>query len=296
MVSTRERLNRRKNLGGERPPQISEENKLSKENPTVVLGLYTGNYTSSTFTPNVLSMALDLESNGVLDKMGFIWEESCRVDSNRNKIIYHFLNDTDADFLFILDEDMIHHPQTPRLLMRYNLPIITGLYFRRNDNGLYSPQIYKYWGQSEDDRKGYGKDINNTYESMVLEVHKFYSELGGGIPAHDGPLVLCNEEGEPLSSGVIRIDGAGFGFVLIRRDVVEKMDPPYLMDELGLNGDLAFYKKAASYGIPIYCDLSIIASHPHRMPIGIKKFSEFTHEIVETAERYREAHENPSRL
>lgn len=264
-----------------------------KENPTVVLGLYTGPYTTSMFCPNVLGMALDLTDHNLLNKFPFIWEESCRVDANRNRIIYHFLNDTDADFLFILDEDMLHHPQTPRLLMRHDLPIITGVYFHRSDDGTYPPQVYTKIGETADTRIGYGKHVNNIYVPMVLELHKFYSELGN-IPATNAPLIICDQKGKPLDTGVIPIDAAGFGCVLIRRDAVESMEAPYLMDELGLNGDLAFYKQAKAKNIGVYCDMSIIASHPHKEPIGIGRFAEFTHKIVvEAAEAKRE---NPSWL
>ena len=102
-------------------------------NNQVVLGMYTGRYVSGSCPMNALSMAWALKEAGMWG--GTQWRSSCRVDSNRNYLIADFLEHSKGDFLFIFDEDMVHAPETPVILANRNLPIVSGLYFHRGEDG-----------------------------------------------------------------------------------------------------------------------------------------------------------------
>jgi len=253
-------------------------------NGKVVLGLYTGKYVSGSFPANVLAMSDQLHAAKKYG--GVIWAESCRVDSNRNRIIYDFLHKNDSEFLFIVDEDMQHPPDMPVVLSRRDLPIVSGLYFRRGNRGMYTPQFYKLIGQSEETREGHGKAVNNFYEPLLKEVHAFFAGLEN-VPYLNEPMILTDKEGQALKNSLIPMDAGGFGCLMMRRDALEAMEEPYLRDEPGLNGDLVFYKQARAKGIEVWGDCACIASHNHNSPIGVASFCDFTWEFVKDAESLR---------
>lgn len=245
---------------------------------TITLGMYVGAYVSNTCPMNVAAMVTELAEARRLG--GTQWVTSCRVDSNRNYLIHDFLNKSKSDFLFIFDEDMIHPPTMPMLLADRDLPIVTGLYFRRNEQGVHTPQAYKRLADAPETRRGHGKAVNAFYEPMVREVHEFFAGLER-VPYLNGPMVLTTKDGQPVNSGVLPMDAAGFGCVLLRRDALEALDEPYLETQSGLNGDLAFYKQCQEKGIPMYVDCSVIASHRQVTDLGVAAFCDFMNKFVE---------------
>lgn len=246
----------------------------------ITLGLYTGNQTPDTYGPNLIKMVLDLQRNDALcEALPFVHTSSCRVDSNRNAIIYHFLKEQSATHLFILDADMEHPPEMPRLLAQREKPVITGTYFHRNMNGSRAPQAYTLLGENADSRLGYGNDVNNFYAPMIVQAATFYSQFE--VPRVNSPLILTRRDGTLLSTSVQKIDAAGFGCLLLSREALERLSPPYLQDELGLNGDLAFFKKCAAAGVECFVDFSMIAAHKGTVDIGIGEFAEFLRESVD---------------
>lgn len=239
---------------------------------TVSLGLYSGKYASGSYAMNCLSMAWALNKKKMWG--GSQWRSSCRVDSNRNYLIADFLEKSDDDFLFIFDEDMVHPPEMPIILAERDLPIVSGLYFHRNDDESYDPHFYKYEGESADTRRGHGTDVNSFYRPMSQEVCDAYAKLGE-LPYTNAPTIIGDGRGGATDKLLIPIDAAGFGCVMLRRDALETLSPPYLRDEPGLNGDLSFYKKARAAGIAVYGDASVIAAHNADLRIGLASFHDY---------------------
>lgn len=254
----------------------------------VVLGLYTGKTTSDSFTGNVLSITDTLREEGMYG--GVIHEVSCRVDANRNRIIKKFM-ETGHDFLFIIDEDMRHPPRMPIVLASRDKPIITGLYFRRSFDGNYCPVAYKHVGEGpSSDHLGHGNAINYNYQPITPETAEFLKAVQA--PYINNPLEVQAEHGKPLPvdfspSPLVPIDSSGFGCIMIRRDAVDKIQPPWLIDEPGLHGDLVFGKKARSLGIEYWADLSVIASHRHEDWVGVASFCDYTWKIAQKMEEER---------
>lgn len=244
--------------------------------PKITLGMYVGAYVSNTCPMNVAALVTELSKEDML--YGTQWVTSCRVDSNRNYLIADFLK-SKSDYLFIIDEDMIHPPRMPIILASRKKPVITGLYFRRNEQGVNTPQMYKRGEDSEETRRGHGKAVNAFYTPMIPEVNEFFVRAGD-IPYINGPLVITDKAGKPVSSGVIPIDAAGFGCVLLHRDALTKLDEPYLETQPGLNGDLVFYKQCQEKGIPVFGDCSVIASHRQVSDLGVAGFCDFMNRFV----------------
>lgn len=244
-------------------------------NGAIALGLYTGNMSNSAAIPNALQICEGLVRAHRWG--GWIWAQSSRVDSNRNYIIHDFLHNMSAEFLFIIDDDMAHPADMPIQLASRDKPMITGLYFRRSSAGNHSPVAYRYAGEMLEKRRGHGQGTNSSFSPVTQEVVSFLS--AHNAPPSDRSVCIRGSsptEYLPEEDCVIPIDATGFGCILLRRDALEAMEEPYLIDELALNGDLTFYRNAMRKGIPLYLDMSTIAAHYHTLSFSVKTFCDYT--------------------
>lgn len=259
--------------------------------PQVAIGLYSGRTVDAAMPVNVLGMAWELAQRGMWYHDPRLWHESCRVDSNRNYLIHDFLHQTAADFLFIVDADMQHPPLAPIVLAERDKPIVCGLYFHRRRDGMYAPHFYRHRGENADPRRGHGTDVNWYYEPMTAEVCNYFAGLEG-TPYHNEPVVLTKPGGSWATQSLMRIDASGFGCVMLRRDALEQLEAaggPFLRDEPGLNGDLAFYKKCEQLGIDVWGDASVICSHASSDYIGLASFHDYVTRSQAQQEKYTSA-------
>lgn len=240
----------------------------------IQIGLYTGETVPAPYVGNTVNIVIDLAYNDLLYVENPVQHIiSSRIDSARNILIQNFLEYSTASHLFIMDADMKHPPMMPRMLLMRDKPVISGLYFHRNPDHHY-PHLYKFTGEKEDERRGYGKSVNWHFSPMIREAYEFFSSLEA-VPEGDKPVCIVGNGGNLIDSAVVSIDGGGFGCILLSREALEKLEPPYLMNEPGLNGDLAFYKKCKMNGIEMYGDMSCIATHNSGKNISLPDFVEF---------------------
>jgi len=226
----------------------------------VVIGCYNGQTAPSYAIPNVARMAAHLVSCGMF--VDVMQRVSSRIDANRNHLMARFLLDyPEATHLFILDGDLRHPPEMPEILALRDKPIVSGLYFRRDHQGNHCPVLYRHAGQGEDNRLGHGTFTNDHFQPITPEVLVFLRD--GQAPEHDGPYLFLNRDRSPLDASIalVPIHASGFGCLMLRRDAIEQMPQPYLIDEPGLNGDLVFGRNAMREGIEYWADLSVVASH-----------------------------------
>jgi glycosyltransferase involved in cell wall biosynthesis len=102
--------------------------------------------------------------------MSLIYPPNCDVDINvvegyqlpfaRNRIVKHAL-DTNSDYVFFIDADMVFEPDLLMKLWRYDLPMINALAFRRTSP--HYPCIFK-WNEKENCYE------TVTYSKGLLEV------------------------------------------------------------------------------------------------------------------------------
>lgn len=159
----------------------------------------------------------------------------CMLLMKMGSLIYTARNDiatsaiqTDADYVFWLDSDMVFKPDTlvkmMKTLQENDLDILTGLYFRRVPP--YSPVLF-----DQLDIKG--------------EICHF-------------------SEFKEIPDELFEVGGCGFGCVLMRTDVFFDVQSKHgnMFAPLGNNGeDVAFCWRARDCGFKIYCDPSIICGH-----------------------------------
>lgn len=141
----------------------------------------------------------------------------------RNKIVSSFL-DSDADWLFFLDADLHLQPNTIKLMMEKNYPLLSGLYYTR-----YPPIMPVCWNITSK-----GKEVVNF-----------------------------------KNGDIVKADAGGAGCLLISRQVLEKLEPPYFNWTLGLrpnpsdemSEDFYFFRKAKRAGFQLCVDTSIQCMH-----------------------------------
>jgi GT2 family glycosyltransferase len=79
-------------------------------------------------------------------------------------------------------------------------------------------------------------------------------------------------------SDLFKIDGCGMHFVMIRRDVLEAIDPPWFQYTVaGAGEDFAFCRKVRAAGFDIYADLSVYSGHivGDGLNFGLRQFLMF---------------------
>lgn len=152
--------------------------------------------------------------------------DRCYTSSAENRLAEGFLNIPEATHLFFTEIDMIL-PETAILdLLAVDKPIVSGVYFLRKSWG--QPCLYKQVVQIARRR-------NDT---------RLYSHSPVSIFPQDKPFKL----GDANSSGV-----PGFGCVLFKREVFEKMSPPWFDLKEGTYGsDMFFYANAHDAGYDVW--------------------------------------------
>jgi len=150
------------------------------------------------------------------------------VDCNRNHIVNHFMEETDHEYLIMVDDDIVP-PGDLLDILEYDKPIMTPIIFSMRDGIPYPVvTVFKPSPDSEDRQlKAYGGD-----QEELMEVH-----------------------------------GAGTGCIIIHREVFETLEQPYFEFKKGDNGelntgeDMQFSVKAYDAGYNTYVASEYVAGH-----------------------------------
>lgn len=136
---------------------------------------------------------------------------------------------TDADYVFWLDSDMVFQPDTLVRMMdtvqKHDIDMLTGLYFRRVPP--YSPVLF---------------DKLEMRTKTVLDWSEF----------------------KTIPEDLFEVGGCGFGCVLVNTEVLISVQGKHgnMFAPMGNNGeDIAFCIRARDCGYKIICDPSIICGH-----------------------------------
>lgn len=125
--------------------------------------------------------------------------------------------------LLFLDQDVMLPPHGLARLLQHSLPVVSGIYCKDEDGERYAMVVLPDW-----------------------------QTRPGGIKVT--PLILL--EGR----GLVEIEAAGFGCLLIERRLVEKL--PFRYDlAVNMGTDLTFCADVRSLGCPIYCDSQLRCEH-----------------------------------
>jgi hypothetical protein len=103
---------------------------------------------------------------------------------------------------------------------------------------------------------------------MLLELARWDKDAVSAVYCHRDkatpkPVVYVKKESDPtgvihhsilsIPHGLFRVDAFGFGAVLIKRDVFERVPRPWFKGHEG-GEDIGFCRKAREHGIELWCD------------------------------------------
>jgi glycosyltransferase involved in cell wall biosynthesis len=189
------------------------------------------------------------------------------ADFARNMIVNTFLNNpAKPDFLLLTDSDATWAgKKAVDRLMERNLPMVCGTFFKRDIPPVPTIGPSASTNASGDSMYNFGK----TIEAVLARI----SKSGLKDDEVNNNLVLPKDE-----SDLFKIDGCGMHFVMIRRDVLEAIDPPWFQYTVpGAGEDFAFCRKVRAAGFDIYADLSVYSGHivGDGLNFGLRQFLMF---------------------
>lgn len=196
--------------------------------------------------------------------------KAASVDIARNQIIEKL----ERDWVFFMDSDQTFPPETLERLISWDLPIVSGLYFK--SPGKPVPHAYKFmWEEAKKYPEG-SEQADHFYMSLINEVFnyllRFREEMKHGTPL--GAVLPAKRE------DLIECDGVGGGCLLIHRRVFEAIEKPWFKCNPGtfIGEDFYFCRKAQAAGFKIYLDPGIICGHKQKDLIGYRHFLNFVSE------------------
>jgi hypothetical protein len=187
--------------------------------------------------PDMICSAFVVETLIPLITDPAIWRVICRTGMRseyaREALLQEFLKG-EAEWVFIVDTDMILPPDALKRLLRWRKKMVTGLYFGRGERGY----------------------------PVIFTPHQ---------PLDEWPKIRYFEY--PQDSGLIEVGATGHGCLLIHRSVIEAMKPPYSRlgpwkGEEVVGSDVRLCMKARKEaGVKIWCDTSLKCGHLRPAPI-----------------------------
>ena len=140
----------------------------------------------------------------------------------------------EGDWILFLDDDHAFESSALTRLLNHNVDIVTGLYCRR-----YAP---------------FESVIYKTFDPVKHEIE------------------LYSWEDLSEMSGLIEIGASGAGFLLVRKKVLENMDPPYFrvggshwreweLEKDVIGEDTGFCWRARELGYKVHCDIDVSIAH-----------------------------------
>lgn len=134
--------------------------------------------------------------------------------------------------VLFIDSDMYFEPAALIKALSRDVDVLTGLYFKRKDN--HEPVLYK------------AIDQRRYNENGTVKYHG-YAEIE-----------------TDLNREFFQVEGCGFGFALIKVDVLRQMHRDYVswFEPIpGMGEDLSFCQRLKDYGIKVMCDTTIDIGH-----------------------------------
>lgn len=159
----------------------------------------------------------------------------------RNELVRTALEGPFTHLLW-LDADMAVPPETFEHLLAMDVPIASGLYFSRTQTPI--PHAY-HWVREE-----------NGVHWYLPMAKEFAAWL------HANPDEENEVDSHAFLPDVYEADSIGFGCVLIRREVFERVPAPWFVGNIDGGGeDFDFCRKAKAAGYQIWVDFGLQCEH-----------------------------------
>ena len=159
--------------------------------------------------------------------------KSYSVDVGRN-IIAKYAQENGFDYIMWVDSDMILPKNTLVRLLSHDKDIVAGVY------------SYKVLGNKEVVAKRFQDETREEYDNLTIKEIK-------------------------ESSGLIEVDGFGFGCVLTKVSVFNKIPYPWFIYTQEMGEDIFFCRKAQNEEYKLWLDSDVICGHIGQINYDIKK-------------------------
>ena len=159
--------------------------------------------------------------------------KSYSVDVGRN-IIAKYAQENGFDYIMWVDSDMILPKNTLVRLLSHDKDIVAGAY------------SYKVLGNKEVVAKRFQDEEREEYDNLTIKEIK-------------------------ESSGLIEVDGFGFGCVLTKVSVFNKIPYPWFIYTQEMGEDIFFCRKAQNEEYKLWLDTDVICGHIGTINYDIKK-------------------------
>lgn len=221
----------------------------------IVKGRVTPVFVNPSFIPTDFAMCLDRSAHANMNQTVWFAASDARINHARTKVIEAFLEQTDSEWAWLLDTDMIFTADTlPRLLKTAHekkAKVVAALCFI------------------------YAKSQGRLYPNIFM----YHTDRKPGERRYKHAAVWPNEPFE--------VDGTGGACLLVHREVLEAVrdlnESPYpwqdeVLDPVSgeMDGeDLVFCQRIQRAGYKIWYDPRIEVGHLKEVVIGLKDYNAF---------------------
>jgi len=152
--------------------------------------------------------------------------------------------------MLFIDNDATWPSEAIVRMMEHDLPMVSACMYTRSLPP--TPTMGRYLGPTS-----HGKHIYAFADIARLIIEKA-KRHNVGEDYHTNAILLPQEKDD-----LVERDGVGLHFTMIRRDVLETIDPPWCLTggPSGAGEDFYLCKKVRDAGFPIYTDISIHTGH-----------------------------------
>ena len=217
---------------------------MIRPNETVAIGWCDNGTTDGKFTEGLMTAALAGPANGV-GLASSIRVQGNQIGRQRQVLFDYWADNLKTDWLLWVDSDIVLNLDSMKLLWqtadKINKPVVSGVYFisKENEGTLMRP-----------------------FPVLFDNVSEFQIKYHHPLPENQ----------------VLKVDCAGFGFVLMHKSIVPKMreaNPGKGMfmetgdgqDDHFIGEDIIFFRRMAKAGIPLHAHTGAIVKHMKRFSL-----------------------------
>jgi hypothetical protein len=217
---------------------------MIRPNETVAIGWCDNGTTDGKFTEGLATAIIAGPSNGMIINTS-IRVQGNQIGRQRQVLFDHWADKLKTDWLLWVDSDIVLNLDSMKLLWqtadKINKPVVSGVYFisKENEGTLMRP-----------------------FPVLFDNVSEFQIKYHHPLPENQ----------------VLKVDCAGFGFVLMHKSIVPKMreaNPGKGMfmetgdgqDDHFIGEDIIFFRRMAKAGIPLHAHTGAIVKHMKRFSL-----------------------------
>lgn len=220
----------------------------SKE--TITIAWCDGGMVDGKFMDGVLTTSLYAISNGI-NVVNKIRVQGNQIGRQRQTLFDGWADQVKTDWLLWIDSDIVLTPQTFKTVWdaadKIAKPVVSGTYFvsKENESTLMEPFPTLF------------KEGRNEFELEIIH------------PLPDNQ--------------IIRVDSAGFGFVLMHKSIIEplrKICPDYSLfaeqEGIGdkyISEDIVFFRNLKKANIPLYAHTGAVVQHMKRFSLDVNYYN-----------------------